>query len=249
MNDRRDTEGRKDQEARRELIRIENMGKTYDTGAVQVAALKEVNLVIRQGEFVAVMGQSGSGKSTLMNILGCLDRPTSGKYYLEGIDIGSRSSDELSLIRNKKIGFVFQSFNLIPRTSALKNVELPMTYARIPFHERHRRALELLQKVDLADRMEHMPNELSGGQKQRVAVARALANDPPILLADEPTGNLDSTSSGEIMQLFTDLNAEGVTVIVVTHENEIAAFARRVIRFRDGKMISDETGGGHHAVD
>lgn len=248
MNERPEMVGLTGQTQARELIRFEHMEKIYDTGAIQVAALKDVNLTIRQGEFVAIMGQSGSGKSTLMNIIGCLDRPTFGKYYLEGIDIGLRSPDELSLIRNRKIGFVFQSFNLIPRTSALKNVELPMTYARMPFHERHSRAMELLRKVDLGDRMEHMPNELSGGQKQRVAIARALANDPPILLADEPTGNLDSVSSLEIMELFSALNGEGVTVILVTHENEIAAFARRVIRFRDGMMVSDETGGGKHAV-
>jgi putative ABC transport system ATP-binding protein len=235
----------------KELIRIENMDKIYDTGAVQVQALKGINLKIDRGEFVAIMGQSGSGKSTLMNILGCLDRPTNGKYYLDGTDIGSQDSNALSYIRNQKIGFVFQSFNLIPRTSAQKNVELPMTYARKPGHERQQRALALLKKVGLESRSQHLPNELSGGQKQRVAIARALANDPPILLADEPTGNLDSTSSVEIMELFTALNQEGVTVIVVTHENDIAQFTNRIIRFRDGQLISDELikGGDSHALD
>ena len=229
-----------DNNNKQELIRIEHMDKIYDTGAIEVVALKDVTLCINQGEFVAIMGQSGSGKSTLMNILGCLDRPSKGKYYLDGLDISASNANELSTIRNKKIGFVFQSFNLIPRTTAIKNVELPMTYARIASQERQERATALLEKVGLADRLEHLPNELSGGQKQRVAIARALANNPPILLADEPTGNLDSASSVEIMELFTALNDEGVTVIVVTHEDEIAAFTKRVIRFRDGAMISDK---------
>ena len=195
-----------------DLIRIEDLVKVYDTGTVQVEALKHIHLTIATGEFVAIMGQSGSGKSTLMNILGCLDRPTSGKYYLDGIDIADRTPDELSLIRNKKIGFVFQSFNLIPRTSALRNVELPMTYAKVPRSQRRKRAEELLARVGLAERGEHMPNELSGGQKQRVAIARALANQPPLILADEPTGNLDTASSIEIMELFTQLHDEGATV-------------------------------------
>lgn len=222
-----------------ELIRLENLVKIYDTGALKVLGLKKINLTIERGEFVAIMGQSGSGKSTLMNILGCLDRPTLGHYYLDGTDTAKMTSDELSMIRNKKIGFVFQSFNLISRTSALKNVELPMTYARISKAKRTERAKELLERVGLGKRFEHMPNELSGGQRQRVAIARALANEPPLILADEPTGNLDTASSIEIMELFSSLHREGVTVVVVTHEEDIAAFTDRIIRFRDGQIISD----------
>ncbi len=224
-----------------ELIRLENLVKIYDMGALKVLGLKQINLTIRRGEFVAVMGQSGSGKSTLMNILGCLDRPTSGHYYLDGADTGEMTAGELSAVRNRKIGFVFQSFNLIPRTSALKNVELPMTYGRRPKKERRERAMELLARVGLETRWSHMPNELSGGQRQRVAIARALANEPPLILADEPTGNLDTAASEEIMELFSGLHDEGVTVVVVTHEEEIAAFTGRIIRFRDGEIISDET--------
>lgn len=222
-----------------EIIKITDLEKVYDTGAIQVHALKNVNITIEEGEYVAIMGQSGSGKSTLMNILGCLDTPTDGVYELDGIDISKQTERELSHIRNKKIGFVFQSFNLIPRTSALKNVELPMIYAKIGGKERQQRAKELLEKVGLGDRLDHMPNEISGGQKQRIAIARALANKPAILLADEPTGNLDSASSVEIMDLFTQLNNEGVTVIVVTHEDDIAEFTKRVIRFKDGYIIED----------
>ena len=222
-----------------ELIRISNLNKIYDSGAVQVHALKDINLTIEKGEFVAIMGHSGSGKSTLMNILGCLDRPTDGQYLLDGIDISQQSNDELSDIRNQKIGFVFQAFNLIPRTSALKNVELPMIYAKVPGKARLERAKQLLDKVGLGQRMDHMPNELSGGQKQRVALARALSNEPPILLADEPTGNLDSTSTVEIMELFTQLNREGVTVIIVTHEDDVAAFTNRVLWFEDGRLLHD----------
>ncbi len=222
-----------------ELIRITDLNKIYDSGVVQVHALKNINLTIEQGEFIAIMGHSGSGKSTLMNILGCLDRPTNGQYMLDGIDIADQSNDELSDIRNQKIGFVFQAFNLIPRTSALKNVELPMIYARIPAKARVERAKMLLEKVGLGQRLDHQPNELSGGQKQRVAIARALANQPPILLADEPTGNLDSASTIEIMELFTQLNKEGVTVIIVTHEDDVAAFTDRVLWFEDGQLLSD----------
>ena len=222
-----------------ELIRITDLNKIYDSGVVQVHALKNINLTIKQGEFIAIMGHSGSGKSTLMNILGCLDRPTNGQYMLDGIDIADQSNDELSDIRNQKIGFVFQAFNLIPRTSALKNVELPMIYARIPAKARVERAKMLLEKVGLGQRLDHQPNELSGGQKQRVAIARALANQPPILLADEPTGNLDSASTIEIMELFTQLNKEGVTVIIVTHEDDVAAFTDRVLWFEDGQLLSD----------
>ncbi|MEA5084843.1 MAG: ABC transporter ATP-binding protein [Lachnospiraceae bacterium] len=222
-----------------EIIKISELNKIYDTGEIQVHALKDINISIEEGEYVAIMGKSGSGKSTLMNILGCLDKPSSGIYELDGINIADQSERQLSYVRNKKIGFVFQSFNLIPRTSAIKNVELPMIYGKISSKERHQRAKELLEKVDLGDRLEHMPNEISGGQKQRIAIARALANKPAILLADEPTGNLDSKSSVEIMNLFTELNNEGVTVIVVTHEDDIAEFTKRVITFKDGCVIED----------
>lgn len=222
------------------LIKLENLVKIYDTGAIKVLGLKKINLTIERGEFVAIMGHSGSGKSTLMNILGCLDRPTLGHYYLDGIDVADMTPDQLSDIRNRKIGFVFQSFNPISRTSALKNVELPMTYARVPKAKRAVRAQLLLERVGLGARKEHMPNELSGGQRQRVAIARALANEPPLILADEPTGNLDTASSVEIMELFTKLHQEGATVVLVTHEEDIAAFAHRVIRFSDGQIQSDK---------
>ncbi len=221
------------------LLRLENLVKIYDTGAIKVLGLKKVNLTIDRGEFVAIMGHSGSGKSTLMNILGCLDRPTLGHYYLDGQDTAQMTPDQLSDIRNRKIGFVFQSFNLISRTSALKNVELPMTYAKRPKAQRLERAKQLLERVGLGERLGHMPNEMSGGQRQRVAIARALANEPPLILADEPTGNLDTASSIEIMELFRELHREGATVVVVTHEEDIAAFADRIIRFGDGQLISD----------
>ena len=228
-----------------ELIRLENLVKIYDTGAIKVLGLKKINLTIRRGEFVAIMGQSGSGKSTLMNILGCLDRPTMGHYYLDGIDTAALTPNQLSEVRNRKIGFVFQSFNLIPRTSALRNVELPMTYAhRLSKKERRERAMALLEQVGLGARAEHMPNELSGGQRQRVAIARALSNEPPLILADEPTGNLDTASSVEIMELFSRLHEGGATVVVVTHEEDIAAFTERIIRFRAGQIISDKRNGG-----
>ena len=223
-----------------ELIKIVNLCKIYDTGTMKVIGLRNINLTIRRGEFVAIMGQSGSGKSTFMNILGCLDRPAIGHYYLDGLDINAMDDDQLSLIRNKKIGFVFQSFNLISRTTARENVELPMTYAHISKRERSERAVKLLERVGLGARTEHMPNEMSGGQRQRVAIARALANDPPLILADEPTGNLDTASSIEIMELFSELHREGATVVVVTHEEDIASFTQRIIRFRDGQIISDE---------
>ncbi|MCL1982287.1 MAG: ABC transporter ATP-binding protein [Clostridiales bacterium] len=222
------------------MIKLQNLDKTYRNGNISVAALKKVNITINYGEFVAIMGASGSGKSTLMNILGCLDRPTGGDYFLEGIDIKEKTDDQLSFIRNQKIGFVFQSFNLIPRTSAFKNVELPMIYGKIPARDRKDRAVALLESVGLGDRYEHMPNELSGGQKQRVAIARALANEPTIILADEPTGNLDSVSSIEILEIFTKLNRDnGNTVIIVTHEPDIAKCTDRTITFKDGIVVED----------
>ncbi len=221
------------------MISIKNLNKIYKNGTVEVHALKNVNLEIKHGEFIAIMGHSGSGKSTLMNILGCLDRPTSGEYLLEGTDIKKLSQDELSLIRNKKIGFVFQAFNLIPRTNILRNVELPMVYAKIKTSQRRQRAIELLEKVGLSDRINHLPNELSGGQKQRVAIARSLANNPPIILADEPTGNLDTQSTEEIMEIFRNLNNEGNSIILVTHEPDLAEYANRIIIFRDGSIIED----------
>ena len=224
----------------KEIIKIENLNKTYDTGAIQVHALRGINLTIHEGEYVAIMGQSGSGKSTLMNILGCMDRQFSGTYELDGISIAQQSENQLSAIRNQKIGFVFQAFQLIPRTSALKNVEIPMIYAGMKADARKVKAAALLEKVGLGQRIHHMPNELSGGQKQRVAIARALANDPAIILADEPTGNLDTKASYENMEFFTNLNKEGATVIVVTHEEEIAAYTDRIIRFQDGQIVSDK---------
>ena len=222
------------------IIRVENLTKVYDTGAIQVEALSNVNLSIEEEEYVAIMGASGSGKSTLMNILGCLDRLTDGKYILDNVDVKTLSDDELAIIRNKKIGFVFQAFNLLPRLSALGNVELPMVYAGLTKSERLQKAKSALRKVGLEDRMHHRPNELSGGQKQRVAIARALVNDPAIILADEPTGNLDTKSSEEIMDIFEDLNNEGVTIVMVTHERDIAQHTKRAVEFRDGEIISDK---------
>ncbi len=221
------------------LITLNNLQKSFNTGALEVKALKGVSLEIEAGEYVAIMGHSGSGKSTLMNILGCLDRQFAGSYLLNGVDIAAQNNKALSRIRNQNIGFVFQAYQLIPRTSAEKNVEIPMIYAGVPKKQRKERARELLTKVGLGERMDHMPNELSGGQKQRVAIARALANRPPILLADEPTGNLDTASSYEIMELFSELNREGVTVIIVTHEDDIAEYTNRVLRFKDGQLFSD----------
>jgi putative ABC transport system ATP-binding protein len=209
-------------------------------GDVEVPALRGINLTIAHGEFVAVMGSSGSGKSTLMNILGCLDRPNTGKYFLEGHEVGSLKPDQWAYIRNKRIGFVFQGFNLLSRTTALENVELPMMYNGFAGQERHQRAIEVLSLVGLDKRLDHTPNQLSGGQQQRVAIARALVNRPPLILADEPTGNLDSATSNEIMALFQQLNTgQGITIILVTHEADIAAYARRQIIFRDGLVISD----------
>lgn len=221
------------------MITLEGVTKTYRLGKVEVQALRGVDLHVERGEFIAIMGASGSGKSTLMNILGCLDVPTTGRYLLDGTDVAKLNDDQLATIRNKKIGFVFQSFNLIPRTTALHNVEMPLVYSGA--RDRRRRALAALQAVGLADRAGHQPTELSGGQQQRAAVARALVTDPAILLADEPTGNLDSASSVEIMKLLATLNTEqGRTIVLITHEHDIAGFAKRVVHLRDGLIVGDE---------
>ncbi len=221
------------------LIEIRDLVKVYEMGDVQVRALDGVSVDLDRGEFIAIMGPSGSGKSTLMNLIGCLDTATSGDYRLNGQEVSRLDDDELARIRNKEIGFVFQTFNLLSRTSALENVEVPLVYAGISRHERHRRAKEMLEHVGLADRMHHQPNELSGGQRQRVAVARALVNIPSILLADEPTGNLDSRTGEEIMALFDELNRAGNTIVLVTHEEDIARHARRTIRLRDGRVVEE----------
>lgn len=218
------------------IIEASELRKTYQIGEVQVHALDGLDVRIEKGAYIALMGPSGSGKSTLMNVLGCLDTPTSGEYVINGNDVSSLSDDELAEIRNKEIGFVFQTFNLLPRYTALENVALPMIYAGVPKVERLQRAERVLKKVGLCDRMDHRPNELSGGQRQRVAVARALVMNPSIILADEPTGNLDSVTSDGIMELFSEINKDGNTVIVVTHEEDIAAHAERVIRLKDGKI-------------
>jgi putative ABC transport system ATP-binding protein len=222
------------------IIRMEGLGKIYRTGKIEVEALRDVNLNIDRGEFVSIMGPSGSGKSTLMNLVGCLDRSTSGLYELDDVNISSLDDVKLAKIRNLKIGFVFQSFNLLPRINALQNVELPMIYAGMGKKERKKRAIEALERVSLSERMDHKPNELSGGQKQRVAIARALVNSPAIILADEPTGNLDSVSGEDIMAVFQELNREGVTIVLVTHEPEIALHTKRIVKFRDGLLTSDE---------
>ncbi len=222
------------------VIVVEHLAKTYDLGEVRVEALRGVNLRITHGDFVAIMGASGSGKSTLLNILGCLDRPSSGRYVLDNVDVSQMTSDALAEVRNKKIGFVFQSFNLLPRTSAVENVELPLLYSGMESRERRTRALAALQATGLASRAEHQPSQLSGGQQQRVAIARALVNQPAIILADEPTGNLDSQTSLEIMGLMQTLNTQqGITIIMVTHESDIAQYAKRIIVFKDGTVIED----------
>ncbi len=223
------------------LIDVKHAIKTYQTGEESFNALDDISLNIEEGEFVAIMGASGSGKSTCMNMLGTLDKPNSGSYHLDGVDVFSLSPDELAYIRNAKIGFVFQGFNLIPRTSALDNVELPMIYKGISEQERHKRARKALKIVGLEKREDHMPSQMSGGQQQRVAIARAIVNDAPLILADEPTGNLDTKTSIEIMEFFVNLNKEtGKTIVLVTHEPDIAEYCKRIVKFKDGKIISDE---------
>ncbi len=226
------------------LIRLQNISRRYQMGTETIHALRDVSMEIQRGEYVAIMGPSGSGKSTLMNLLGCLDTPTSGSYELNGTNVSEMNDNELAEVRNREIGFVFQTFNLLPRSNALRNVELPLIYSGMNFDERRQVALDALTSVGLADRVTHKPNELSGGQRQRVAVARALVNSPSIILADEPTGNLDSKTGDEIMALFEDLSRKGNTVFVVTHEEEVARHARRIIRIRDGLIASDESRGG-----
>lgn len=221
------------------IIRTQNLTRSYQMGEEEVHALSGISLEIEKGDYVAIMGPSGSGKSTLMNLLGCLDSPTSGEYWLNGQAVGSLSDDELAHVRNKEVGFVFQTFHLLPRYTALENVQLPLVYSSVSPEERHQRALQALKEVDLTDRMTHRPNELSGGQRQRVAVARALINRPSILLADEPTGNLDSNTGKDILALFDKLHKNGNTIILVTHDAEVAAHARRIIRLRDGRIEDD----------
>jgi putative ABC transport system ATP-binding protein len=222
------------------MIELFNIARTYRMGEVDITVLSQISLNVHRGELIAIMGPSGSGKSTLMNIIGCLDRPTTGTYRFENREISSMTDDELASVRNVKIGFVFQTFNLLPRFSALKNVEVPLIYSGVPARERRERAAPLLQKVGLSDRMHHKPPELSGGQQQRVAIARALVNNPPLLLADEPTGNLDSRSGEEILNILTGLNDQGVTIIIVTHNQSVAARCKRIINLIDGRIISDE---------
>ena len=222
------------------LIRVEELHKYYELGETRVHALRGVSLAVERGDFLAIMGASGSGKSTFMNILGCLDKPTSGRYLLEGIDVSKHNKKALANIRNQKLGFVFQGFNLLARTTALENTELPTLYTKITKAERARRAAEALAMVGLADRAQHFPSQMSGGQQQRVAIARALVNRPSILLADEPTGNLDSRTSVEIMEILQNLNDQGLTIVLVTHEHDIAQFAKRVLVFRDGKIRKDD---------
>lgn len=226
--------------AKKNIIRITGLSKTYIVGEVEVHALSSIDLSIDEGEFVAIMGSSGSGKSTLMNLIGCLDSPTSGEYYLDGVNTGTLSKNEYAKIRNQKIGFVFQGFNLLSRTSALENVELPLMYDRYErIKDPVKKAVEVLGRVGLGDRLNHEPNQLSGGQQQRVAIARALVNEPSLVLADEPTGNLDSKMSVEVFALFQKLNDEGITIILVTHERDFAKFAKRIVELKDGRIIRD----------
>jgi putative ABC transport system ATP-binding protein len=224
----------------RYVIVVDRLWKTYEMGDMEVHALRGISLAVERGDFVAIMGASGSGKSTLMNILGCLDLPTSGRFFLDGVDVRALEDAQLAEIRNRKIGFVFQSYNLIARTSALANVELPLAYARVSKGERRRRAVAALDSVGLGDRLEHVPSELSGGQQQRVAVARAISSDPALVLADEPTGNLDSRSTLEVLEIFERLNAQGRTIVLITHEHDVALHAKRVIRLVDGRVVEDE---------
>ncbi len=225
------------------MINLKGIKKIYATGDIEVAALRGVNLHVGEAEFVSIMGPSGSGKSTMMNILGCLDTPTAGEYFLDGIDVAKATSNELAIVRNRKIGFVFQGFNLLPRTTAVENVELPLLYAGMGSKERRQQALRALESVGLGDRVNHKPKELSGGQQQRVAIARALVTQPAMILADEPTGNLDSRSSEEVMAIFQTLHAAGNTILIVTHEPDIAEYTRRIVRFRDGRIEGDEVVG------
>jgi len=221
------------------VIQVHEATKTYDLGQIKVHALRNVSLRIERGDFVAIMGSSGSGKSTLMNILGCLDVPTSGRYLIDGMDVGHMDEDDLSDLRNRKLGFVFQSFNLVPRTSAIANVELPLAYAGLGHSERHRRAADALGAMGMANRLHHQPSELSGGQQQRVAVARAIVTNPSLILADEPTGNLDSHSTADVLEIFARLNDEGRTVVLITHEPDVAAQTKRTIRLSDGEIVED----------
>ena len=225
---------------KKNIIRIENLSKTYVVGEVEVHALRSINLTINEGEFVAIMGSSGSGKSTLMNLIGCLDAPTTGEYYLDGVNTGTLTKNDYAKIRNQKIGFVFQGFNLLSRTTALENVELPLMYDRYErIKDPVKKAIEVLERVGLGDRLDHEPNQLSGGQQQRVAIARALVNEPSLVLADEPTGNLDSKMSVEVFSLFQKLNDEGITIVLVTHERDFAKFAKRIVELKDGRIIRD----------
>mgnify|MGYP001113230009 CR=1 FL=1 len=232
----------------RPLIEVTDLARTYHVGEVEVPALRGVSLRIERGEFVAVMGPSGSGKSTFMNLLGCLDRPDRGRYLLDGEDVSRLDPDQLSAVRNRALGFVFQNFNLLPRAAALENVELPLIYAGVHAAERHRRAMEKLALVGLAERAQHLPSQLSGGQQQRVAIARSLVNAPALILADEPTGALDTRTSLELMALFQSLNEQGMTLVLVTHEPDIAQFARRILMFRDGRVVEDRPVAGRHSA-